>query len=1732
HSHKTPSKHRVNLGAPANYYFKYMDSVTKQSLGDANDSILTHGDGDDIGTNSIPGHTPNKGGGGGGNTEMSYLSMAASSSGSEASDLLNKSTLSDTTELTASNFVLATTSKQQLVRSAFAAQKATASNRKLDHGGAQPMTGKENQENTSVQSSAKKPPAIGKGSENGSESQFSMGMSGMSPSLRSRVGSSPATLRQYKDSLVNARLKRQVQREDSERRLSTDSAASIPFMHAQLEALTTDTVFSRQRLPPAFAKLSRSSQETNEMHSTQLTPAGSVVALNCNESTSLDIDMKELDALLGTTGTNQRGEESSITAHRSSIDAALGKQTRDLNFSNIESGSDKNTAAFSVTNIGSVTKDSSGITSPSLPRSIELSANSSGLGTDSQFGEGPVKQNFSTSSPPHSELRLTPGSSRRKLASSNLSSGPRRVLNPQSILSPAKNTRSAKKLRKHEETQDGHDSLLLSANRSNRLSLANSVVTTTSQKSDETASPGDLADLFGSSNSQARSDSRDLSAAPIPTGESQNESFLQDESKSVEGYGDSADFEQTALLEDVHKLLDSKLTRERDSPRFSDASDEKEQDLKETASLGSIQEVLGSQSSRNDGSHAAARKVDNDPIATTKNGMSPGEETLREKSGTEVPADQQFDTHSVPKDLLENSTSVNQGVFASPSNDIPSTPPEVNLSAMSPGVNRLLSQLKSSVPEKSPFKKNRESDTVSVPTKEPMRLKPNAHVAPTPTKLDPTPRRVLNPNNPNSPARNTRSASRTKSPLPGEGDNSNSICSGDKHPREALAKPAQLFQEEGVERHSKRRRSSSIATPWSQAEEPARARGIMSSKKKPASVQRSVAFGSPEAAEYNVGSPSVSLTPMPRGRAKALYRLPKGRENTQETQQGTDEGANESGKENRATEGGGSQTMEIEPDLQVLVDKINVENMNDSPELSPIAKTKSDTGVFHVPRDLSIVNPLDSVKSTFSPRESADHQAEQTVELEGGIDDLLAFTATNASPHEDDTSAEFESNFQENSIEMADAESIASIHSRKSEKFTAEFNISINGQKLDFSVASEDSPPAKEEPDLDVDAGNTVEIEGNMTSLLEANGRNGEQTQDVESNESKEVSKIDMSIHNGGMSVMTEAKDAGTKDLEGGMTDVLALSHFDQPETRTSNSLTESTSQVGQTVELELNMTDLLAGACDDLGKDEKQSAPEMNVASSTNGGDDDQSEVEVANRKTRRKTISQDSFTLRQPDQLQVSVADVEQRSMAVHEKSVSFVDTAEFIVSVLPSPALPVEHEEPNMLRQEDVSHFSNAVFQELTEQGDPLSMNNGDALSLFGKFSGDSDAIVLERWCKFLELVCGEVERNTDPEGAAVSELFENVDGEPVRYSTLHTKLNIEKGHGKFLTPIIENGQKAAKFEWNDWLGTVLQSFQGPLDSIPVTLDEDFSRLDSVLEKCQLHQSNIAMMKTGNAEKAKQKSLARRKEAAVDLEEHIKELQAKLSDLESELESLENEQELVKTQSDLAEETKELIEENDRIHSEANASQKAFLSLRGVHSWSLGPMNEDEVRVCSLGSCAQTSFSASYNIEESGDVVPKLLANTISSSTALRFRYHASISSYLQVCMRQLAMSIGLNRLPGTSEIGPHIQKHAWLVGRLDLAARELHVLQRRYKATISRTSGDSFSMRIVFERKQAGIEVEFPLDPMYPAFPVEVQLDLVAGEVDFGALRKSLIKQSKPGFGSLSRACDIVESFVKR
>jgi hypothetical protein len=117
-------------------------------------------------------------------------------------------------------------------------------------------------------------------------------------------------------------------------------------------------------------------------------------------------------------------------------------------------------------------------------------------------------------------------------------------------------------------------------------------------------------------------------------------------------------------------------------------------------------------------------------------------------------------------------------------------------------------------------------------------------------------------------------------------------------------------------------------------------------------------------------------------------------------------------------------------------------------------------------------------------------------------------------------------------------------------------------------------------------------------------------------------------------------------------------------------------------------------------------------------------------------------------------------------------------------------------------------------------------------------------------------------------------------------------------------------------------------------------------------------------------------------------------------------------------------------------------------------------------------------------------------------------------------------------GAAHVGQNMQCFSCCMGRLDFVAMEIQGLLDRYNGKLIRNSSDSYSLSVEFEGRLSKLWVDFKIGPCYPWLPLEVEMDFSEGSVDMEVDRicKALKKNAKLGFGSLSRACDIVSAYV--
>lgn len=128
-----------------------------------------------------------------------------------------------------------------------------------------------------------------------------------------------------------------------------------------------------------------------------------------------------------------------------------------------------------------------------------------------------------------------------------------------------------------------------------------------------------------------------------------------------------------------------------------------------------------------------------------------------------------------------------------------------------------------------------------------------------------------------------------------------------------------------------------------------------------------------------------------------------------------------------------------------------------------------------------------------------------------------------------------------------------------------------------------------------------------------------------------------------------------------------------------------------------------------------------------------------------------------------------------------------------------------------------------------------------------------------------------------------------------------------------------------------------------------------------------------------------------------------------------------------------------------------------------------------------------------------------------------------------------SASKSTLSSMTEVGLLLQRLEWTKGRIELTANEVTTLQRRYKVDITTDpeslSKSNFLVHVTFAGSSDKLFATFEVTATYPFGSQHVSLDTEAGQLNIDDLRKQLIKSAKPGFGYMSRACDVMCAFAR-
>lgn len=219
----------------------------------------------------------------------------------------------------------------------------------------------------------------------------------------------------------------------------------------------------------------------------------------------------------------------------------------------------------------------------------------------------------------------------------------------------------------------------------------------------------------------------------------------------------------------------------------------------------------------------------------------------------------------------------------------------------------------------------------------------------------------------------------------------------------------------------------------------------------------------------------------------------------------------------------------------------------------------------------------------------------------------------------------------------------------------------------------------------------------------------------------------------------------------------------------------------------------------------------------------------------------------------------------------------------------------------------------------------------------------------------------------------------------------------------------------------------------------------------------------------------------------------------------------------------------EECQSLRPEAESSKKLYNSLLGVHSFSATTISETCWRFVSNIQSGREESHLVYSIEGNDSISATVSSRGGDTSKNFAPRRNKSISAYIASCVDLQVTKVHRSKLLARSSIPEHMQAYFWKIGRLDVSARELQAVLKRFKARLNVSTNQGCTMTVDFEKEETKLEVKFSVSLEYPTLPLEVDLHLLRGELDLDKIRIMLQKNVKPGFGNFLRTCDMINAY---
>jgi len=873
-------------------------------------------------------------------------------------------------------------------------------------------------------------------------------------------------------------------------------------------------------------------------------------------------------------------------------------------------------------------------------------------------------------------------------------------------------------------------------------------------------------------------------------------------------------------------------------------------------------------------------------------------------------------------------------------------------------------------------------------------------------------------------------------------------------------------------------------------------------------ARKTVAFGSPEAAEYNLGSPSVNMTPIPPEIARVRFSIPRS-------------GTTSSSSSGSVSRDDNANTMvsivPLESDINALLltaqsscfgsspASAHIDNIRDT--IKPVNLHHQSEGrgldVIAVPSILS--SPPDSSTeamdcdeslSSHDERASKDLRKEHTVELE---DDVLALLKSAEVKHHAENchlSSASDSPKDKENMDISFEEDSSIINDTDS----ASISLSSFQQDFDARVADKEF---------------TVELEGDVRTLLASHKFLTDDIASISKKNSREplpdLSETTLDVGSGKIEATAEL-DCDVEEVLKACMDVSDITS----EAPAFSIVNAEAPNFCQRFEPELSSYSI------ELDANPPNSSSDSNLNATNN--------LSIESPDTPRTTTSNVS-----------SVASI--RTLSIDKKSPLLIEEnfrsdatpTMNISSVLDQPSNFESPMHPSaLLTSEDLM----ALIPSFEPDIDDYFMNS------YLLLSRTADKEVIQATSSLVVEASAEIEKmvaETSCEGQKY--LSHAIETNAVCMGDLQRKLQnadlvVDSGMHDLLKGLADAVRNQVEGEWSSWETQLTEALMQTMDATyNGKIIEDIKYVENGMKTLESAKESVSIMNRKAVKRARRRSLNRRKAAVSLILEEIKLLEIEQQDVVANQKSMKK---YLDSLGMLVQLKKNHVGKDAIMQKRCvvESSEKRYKMQEALSCWLPKSLSNKELVITFPGGSMTNSSCVEFKaLILQGDKNVDFKAVILPQEEFYRQHCSAELRLFWNRRLVSLCQEINEFQVPLVTDLQCILQRLEWKLCRLDMICREISSLQCKYEVRLEKIGGDDddtelISILFIGKRQSTKLRVFFNIYESYPNAPLDIHIQTLIGgdKFDTDALYRFLQNSVSPGFSYATRLCYAVKSYL--